>query len=811
MTLSNSRNSYSTVSSHLARKSEAENREQHFVIECESPMVIRPFFTHLFLGGRLANYGIICVYACSGAKRGRCPQTLHAADYCLRGKSTCNTDEDCPGPKKCCDQSCVTSCVLPVTDDRYTVSPSGSLSIKGVTSSDSGEYSLNVRQQLASGFMKIVQNQRFRVMSQSGKCPPQKENPRRKCGIGLMNQCTSDSHCGGKPCCFDGCRYKCKGRGDQQENPREGFCPFIRPPRACASDSDRCQHDWDCPEKKKCCSDSCRNLCVSPSPSGVPITLPGARVFQADEYFAPGERVTRVCQVSGEPFEGWYDPQGNKVTAQVDHVYVERRGPYHVLIIDGVTAEDGGKYTCRGSFDSAQVGINVNYTVLKVPPSVISLPPAGSVMLVQAAVTGHPSPQFVWYKGDIPISRTRSPNRYAVSPSGSLIIKDVKTSDAGTYTMRVNQDGRMYDSGIQVQITDKPGVSGTPKTYGIDVDCRKKEMVLAIDKKILEDVDIRWLRLRDPSCNATTNRTHVILRAPLIGCGTTTTYSNDVIVYSNAVQEEPAVGPILRTADIDIPFKCFYAAEGIASTLGLLPVKVPKFSLGTNSSTNFDLSMTIYRDENFFNPYNDATDYPLQLLINQPLFVEVKVDSSDTKLSVLAERCYATPTQNPNDPVAYDIINKGCKRDSTLQMYSSVGTSTRFSFRVFQFLQTPNKFLFIHCRVVVCNGTNPESRCAKGCVENDAIRERFRRQADDERAEFTQGPILVLGEHRIKARQGVHGGADKIPSQFLWIVIAMVAVCTACLVAMVYMMRKHSQAVKNRYELPHGTETDTPE
>jgi len=49
---------------------------------------------------------------------------------------------------------------------------------------------------------------------------------------------------------------------------------------------------------------------------------------------------------------------------------------------------------------------------------------------------GYPKPQATWTKDNLPIRL--SSGRYAVSPSGSLIIKDVRLSDKGHYSIIAN-------------------------------------------------------------------------------------------------------------------------------------------------------------------------------------------------------------------------------------------------------------------------------------------------------------------------------------------------------------------------------------
>lgn len=79
---------------------------------------------------------------------------------------------------------------------------------------------------------------------------------------------------------------------------------------------------------------------------------------------------------------------------------------------------------------------------------------------------------------------------------------------------------------------------------------------------------------------------------------------------------------------------------------------------GGNVTTKFELGMTLYRDESYSVSFGIG-DFPLRVTVNRPLFVQVKIDSPDSRLRVMADRCYATPTQDPRHPMQYDIINDG--------------------------------------------------------------------------------------------------------------------------------------------------------
>lgn len=57
-------------------------------------------------------------------------------------------------------------------------------------------------------------------------------------------------------------------------------------------------------------------------------------------------------------------------------------------------------------------------------------------------------------------------------------------------------------------------------------------------------------------------------------------------------------------------------------------------------------------------PYSQR-DFPVKAIIRKRLYFQVNVKSSDTDLSVLAQDCYGTPTQNQDDRLKYFFIQNG--------------------------------------------------------------------------------------------------------------------------------------------------------
>ena len=98
-----------------------------------------------------------------------------------------------------------------------------------------------------------------------------------------------------------------------------------------------------------------------------------------------------------------------------------------------------------------------------------------------------------------------------------------------------------------------------------------------------------------------------------------------------------------------------------------------------------------------------------------------------------------------------------CTFDATLKYHFAPAVSTqRFSLEAFKFI-ADHPFVFVHCHVIVCNATNPGSKCAKSC----SVSGRGRREVKDHVTDvysLAQGPIHLAPEKREEKRGS---GLDK--------------------------------------------------
>ncbi|NXR99574.1 DMBT1 protein, partial [Oxylabes madagascariensis] len=108
---------------------------------------------------------------------------------------------------------------------------------------------------------------------------------------------------------------------------------------------------------------------------------------------------------------------------------------------------------------------------------------------------------------------------------------------------------------------------------------------------------------------------------------------------------------------------------------------------------------------------------PYYVSINQNLYLEASLHSSDPSLKLFLDTCVASPTPHNFTTGSYAIIKNGCAKDPTYAEYSSRNRNIlRFKFNAFQFIQSTPE-VYLQCELVVCRAYDYSSRCYQGCVQ----------------------------------------------------------------------------------------------
>ena len=83
-----------------------------------------------------------------------------------------------------------------------------------------------------------------------------------------------------------------------------------------------------------------------------------------------------------------------------------------------------------------------------------------------------------------------------------------------------------------------------------------------------------------------------------------------------------------------------------------------------------------------------------------------------------------------------------CATDDTVKFIPTADKrAQRFSLEAFKFLGD-HQFVYMHCKVKICNATDPNSRCAQGCLHDRRRRSLYTQESNDEEYNLIHGPFM---------------------------------------------------------------------
>uniref|UniRef100_G3UHY1 Ig-like domain-containing protein n=1 Tax=Loxodonta africana TaxID=9785 RepID=G3UHY1_LOXAF len=146
-----------------------------------------------------------------------------------------------------------------------------------------------------------------------------------------------------------------------------------------------------------------------------------------------GEEVVLPCEALGIPRPSiTWQKEGLSIPAGANTQIL----PSGQLRIIHASTEDAGNYFCIAQ-NSAGSAMGKTRLVVQVPPMIeTGLPDLsateGSHAFLPCTARGNPEPSITWEKDGQPVSGAEG--KFAIQPSGELLVKNLESQDAGTYT-----------------------------------------------------------------------------------------------------------------------------------------------------------------------------------------------------------------------------------------------------------------------------------------------------------------------------------------------------------------------------------------
>ncbi|KAJ8352810.1 hypothetical protein SKAU_G00242860 [Synaphobranchus kaupii] len=315
-------------------------------------------------------------------------------------------------------------------------------------------------------------------------------------------------------------------------------------------------------------------------------------------------------------------------------------------------------------------------------------------------------------------------------------------------------------------------------------------MMIEAERSLVHGLDGNALSLLDSTCMVSSNDTHVFASTALDSCGTVLQEGNDNVTFINKIVKAQNPGDIItRTDDVEVEFSCSYRKKDIVSS----DFKAHKLAtlFMEEGFGKFSFQFEFFHSRHY-DIRVDPSSYPIEVRLTEMIFMEIKSTSSLKNTVLFVESCKATPEDNPNSQIFYSIIDNGCAMDRTVQEFPSQSNEFRFGMQAFKFIGVHDE-VYISCSVMLCLATDPNTRCAQGCIRQNGVSKRSV-AGQTARHDIMQGPMRLKRSPDDEGARGASAASVNINLNILAETL-LAAVALVCGVVF-YKIKKSSDGYK---------------
>ncbi|NXR76837.1 DMBT1 protein, partial [Pycnonotus jocosus] len=302
-------------------------------------------------------------------------------------------------------------------------------------------------------------------------------------------------------------------------------------------------------------------------------------------------------------------------------------------------------------------------------------------------------------------------------------------SSSNMMSVRFHSDSRYSFRGFQAHY------SSIPAHHNTTIQCLPDYMHVVVSRHYLQSqgYSAERVTLDDNRCRPIVTSQEVVFNIPYNGCGTIQEENNDTINYSNTIRVASSGYIIKRKKNINLHVSCrmlrkswqqvVYAAEDT--------VEVNEFQFG-----RYAMNITFYDSPAFLRQVRAS---PYYVDLNQNLFLQACLHSSDPNLKVVVDTCVASPDPHDFNTLAYYLVRNRCPRDPSYATYRSPSSHfARFKFNAFEFMSR-HPSVYLKCQMLVCRLGDYSSHCYQGCSS------RVKRDTSsvEEEVDVVVGPIQL--------------------------------------------------------------------
>ncbi|XP_038632695.1 zona pellucida sperm-binding protein 4-like [Scyliorhinus canicula] len=310
----------------------------------------------------------------------------------------------------------------------------------------------------------------------------------------------------------------------------------------------------------------------------------------------------------------------------------------------------------------------------------------------------------------------------------------------------------------------------------------------------------------------------VTFHFPITSCGSSKREEDGSLIYETDVFGKRMIqtgklGSITRDSTFSLHVQCKYT--GSQETGLLINVTVYTVSPPPPASEDgiLELELRIAKGGDYSSWYVDS-DYPIRRILQEPVFVEVRVlDRTDPMIVLRLHDCWATPIPAPDHEVQWSLLVDGCsyEGDDYQTLLHPVGVFSGLKFpthhkwfevKTFVFLdgelkQPLSGQVYLHCSAEVCSPSSQDD-CTPKCGA-EFFGPKRRRSISDHKGTLVSapGPIFLGDDLEAKKLHEANGAAES-PSWVLQGVSIGLMMLSLSLLVVAAMFMKRPRAVTSR-------------
>ena len=228
-------------------------------------------------------------------------------------------------------------------------------------------------------------------------------------------------------------------------------------------------------------------------------------------------------------------------------------------------------------------------------------------------------------------------------------------------------------------------------------------------------------------------------------CGTEVSNNGTYLMYSNAVIGDVREhdGVVTRKKFIDLDFECGFEADFDLSSNNMVHAMIDHVDIQLErQDKEFDIQMGVFTDDTF----TELVDSDYSIVVPDVIHAGVQLMDGEDALVLLAEKCWATPSSDPEDATQYVFLDNFCSTIAADGIFNigrnGVDREAQFELESFEFDGYLDGIIYLHCHANVCD-TELED-CDVDCTAGGRRRRSTPRSMGATSAPLRVGPIRVI-------------------------------------------------------------------